>query len=121
MWVCGRDERRSWTGRLIFVTRRCYAGSFGGASTANFLKPKSSHWSGLYTVSPDAHPILGTVSGLDGYYHAVGFSGHGFMLAPIVGKLVAELICGRRPSIDIDGLDLSRFARGDYRIEPAVV
>ncbi len=78
-------------------------------------------WSGLYTVSPDAHPILGTVPGLDGYYHAVGFSGHGFMLAPIVGQLMAELICGRRPSIDIDDLDLSRFARGDYRVEPSVV
>lgn len=78
-------------------------------------------WSGLYTISPDAHPILGTVPGVDGYYQAVGFSGHGFMLAPIVGKLISEMIVGKEPSIDISDLDLGRFERGDLRVEPSVV
>ncbi|HHT84284.1 MAG: NAD(P)/FAD-dependent oxidoreductase [Bacillota bacterium] len=78
-------------------------------------------WSGLYTISPDAHPILGTVPGIDGYYHAVGFSGHGFMLAPIVGKVIAEMILDKELSIDISGLDLGRFERGDLRVEPSVV
>lgn len=78
-------------------------------------------WSGLYTVSPDAHPILGAVEGVDGYYQAVGFSGHGFMLAPIVGRLIAQLIERETPSLDIAGLTLGRFARGDLRVEPSVV
>ncbi len=78
-------------------------------------------WSGLYTISPDAHPILGTVPGIDGFYHAVGFSGHGFMLAPIVGQVIAEMITGKDLSIDISGLDLGRFERGDLRVEPSVV
>lgn len=78
-------------------------------------------WSGLYEVSPDAHPILGGVSGLDGYYHAIGFSGHGFMLAPIVGKLMAELISGKTPSMDISSFGLERFERGELMVEPSVV
>ncbi len=78
-------------------------------------------WSGLYTMTPDAHPILGGVPGLEGYYQAVGFSGHGFMLAPIVGQLLAQIMSGGKPSIDIGDLDLGRFARGDLRVEPSVV
>lgn len=78
-------------------------------------------WSGLYTMTPDAHPILGPVPDLDGYYQAVGFSGHGFMLAPIVGQLIAEMVLGRPTSLDISGLDLGRFKRGDLMIEPSVV
>ncbi len=78
-------------------------------------------WSGLYTISPDAHPILGVVPGIDGYYQAVGFSGHGFMLAPVVGELLTSQILGQKLSIDISNLDLGRFERGDYRVEPSVV
>ncbi|QUL98812.1 MAG: FAD-binding oxidoreductase [Candidatus Fermentithermobacillus carboniphilus] len=78
-------------------------------------------WSGLYTMTPDAHPILGKVPGVDGYYQAVGFSGHGFMLAPVVGRLLSEMILGKQPFIDISGLDLGRFERGEYMVEPSVV
>ncbi|MBI3990420.1 MAG: FAD-binding oxidoreductase, partial [candidate division NC10 bacterium] len=49
-------------------------------------------WAGLYELSPDKHPILGEAIHPRGYFYAVGFSGHGFMHAPIAGKLMAELI-----------------------------
>jgi sarcosine oxidase subunit beta len=78
-------------------------------------------WSGLYTVSPDAHPILGGVPGLDGYYQAVGFSGHGFMLAPVVGQIIAQMATGKPASLDVGKLDLGRFERGEYMVEPSVV
>lgn len=78
-------------------------------------------WSGLYTVTPDAHPILGSVPGVDGYFQAVGFSGHGFMLAPVVGRLVAETALGMPAHMDISRLDLGRFARGELMVEPSVV
>jgi len=78
-------------------------------------------WSGLYTVTPDAHPILGPVPGLQGYYQAVGFSGHGFMLAPVVGQLIAEMALGEPASMDISRLDLGRFAKGELMVEPSVV
>ena len=41
-------------------------------------------WAGLYDMTPDAHPIIGPVG--DGLYAACGFSGHGFMQSPAVGR-----------------------------------
>lgn len=78
-------------------------------------------WSGLYTMTPDAHPILGSVPGLDGYFHAVGFSGHGFMLAPVVGEIMSDIVMAKKPCIDVGSLDLGRFERGEYNVEPSVV
>ncbi len=49
---------------------------------------------GYYDTSPDGHPFLGPVSGLDGYFQAAGFSGHGYMLSPAVGKVMAEMVLG---------------------------
>ncbi len=49
-------------------------------------------WVGLYEMTPDRHPIIGEAPGVAGFYLANGFSGHGFQHAPVVGKLIAELI-----------------------------
>jgi sarcosine oxidase subunit beta len=71
-------------------------------------------WSGLFTVTPDWHPILDRVPGIEGLYCAVGFSGHGFKLSPAIGRSMAELITqGRATSIDLTPLRFSRFAEGD--------
>ncbi len=64
-------------------------------------------WAGLYDMTPDAHPILGEVA--DGVYAACGFSGHGFMQSPAVGRAVAEELLGLSPSIDLTPYHLSRF------------
>jgi sarcosine oxidase subunit beta len=78
-------------------------------------------WAGLYNMSPDAQPILGEHPQIEGFYMAIGFSGHGFMLAPITSKLIAELIFKKRTSLPIDKLDIGRFERGELIIEPSVV
>jgi sarcosine oxidase, subunit beta len=67
-------------------------------------------WAGLYDMTPDAHPILGRVA--DGVYTACGFSGHGFMQSPAVGRAVAEEILGLEPSFDLSPYRLDRFERG---------
>ena len=69
-------------------------------------------WSGLFTVTPDWHPILDRVEGIDGLYCAVGFSGHGFKLSPMIGVVMSELITGQATSIDISMLNLNRFKEG---------
>jgi sarcosine oxidase subunit beta len=67
-------------------------------------------WAGLYEMSPDAHPILGRVEELAGFYLANGFSGHGFQHAPLVGKLLAEEITlGAARTLDIAPLRFDRF------------
>jgi glycine/D-amino acid oxidase-like deaminating enzyme len=71
-------------------------------------------WSGLFTTTPDWHPILDRVPGIEGLYCAVGFSGHGFKLSPMIGVAMAELITeGRGTTIDISMLGLGRFEKGD--------
>ena len=66
-------------------------------------------WSGLFTTTPDWHPILDRVRGVEGLYCAVGFSGHGFKLAPMVGVTMAELVIQGRTTIDVSMLGLDRF------------
>jgi sarcosine oxidase subunit beta len=79
-------------------------------------------WAGLYEMTPDRHPIIGRASDPAGLYLACGFSGHGFQHAPIVGKLLAEMILeGEARSVDVSGLSLERFARGNLVREGHVV
>jgi sarcosine oxidase, subunit beta len=47
-------------------------------------------WAGLYDVSPDGRPILGESERCPNLSFLCGFTGHGFMMAPIIGKLCAE-------------------------------
>jgi len=66
-------------------------------------------WAGLYDMTPDAHPIVGRVA--DGVYAACGFSGHGFMQSPAVGRALAEEIVQGASSLDLTPYRLERFAR----------
>jgi sarcosine oxidase, subunit beta len=78
-------------------------------------------WVGLYEMTPDRHPIVGA-SPIGGFYLANGFSGHGFQHAPIVGKLLAELIVdGRATTVDVSQLSLERFDSGELVREGHVV
>ncbi len=78
-------------------------------------------WAGLYNVTPDAAPILGSVPGVEGFYLAVGFSGHGFMIAPMTAQLMAEHILGIETTLPISIYDLERYKRGELIREPNVV
>jgi sarcosine oxidase subunit beta len=81
----------------------------------------ASMWAGLYEMTPDRHPILGEAP-VSGLYLANGFSGHGFQHAPIVGKLLAEMIVeGRAGTVDISSLGLDRFTSGELVAEGHVV
>jgi glycine/D-amino acid oxidase-like deaminating enzyme len=69
-------------------------------------------WFGPYDITPDWNPVLGAAPGVDGLYLACGFSGHGFKLAPMVGRVLAQIALGRKPDVDIAPYRLSRFAEG---------
>ncbi|HHW45197.1 MAG TPA: FAD-binding oxidoreductase [Desulfotomaculum sp.] len=78
-------------------------------------------WAGVYDMSPDRQPVLGEVPEVPGFYVAAGFSGHGFMIAPMTGQLMAEMILGEPTTLPVDMFSLSRFNTGDLFIEPSVV
>jgi sarcosine oxidase, subunit beta len=67
-------------------------------------------WAGLYDMTPDGHPIIGWVG--DGVYAACGFSGHGFMQAPAVGRAVAEELVHGKSELDLSPYRLGRFVDG---------
>ncbi len=78
-------------------------------------------WAGFYVVTPDHHPILGGTDS-PGFILGVGFSGHGFMLGPVVGKLLATYIMhGTMYLPEANNLDLERFRSGRLIQEKAVI
>ncbi|MEA3340529.1 MAG: FAD-binding oxidoreductase [Chloroflexota bacterium] len=82
----------------------------------------ASHWAGLYENSPDAHPILGRIPEVEGFYCVGGFSGHGFQHGPACGLLLAEeILDGKAHTLDISQLDLARFEEGREIVEYNVV
>jgi len=79
-------------------------------------------WSGEYNMSPDAQPIVGLSENVSGYFYAVGFSGHGFMVAPAVGEAIAEwIVFGKPKSVDVSQLSLERFKGKEFLKERSVV
>lgn len=49
-------------------------------------------WSGLEARTADMLPVIGPAKNAPGVFHAFGYSGHGFQLAPVVGAALADLI-----------------------------
>ncbi|MEN3320873.1 MAG: hypothetical protein V7643_4275 [Mycobacterium sp.] len=80
----------------------------------------SSSYAGCYDVTPDWNPVISTTS-LGGLVVAAGFSGHGFKIAPAVGRLVADLVVDGHssdPRIPHSDFRLTRFAEGDLLKSP---
>jgi sarcosine oxidase subunit beta len=93
-------------------------------SAGETLLPQLTHVSypllvrGVYDVTPDHQPILGPVA--DGVYVAAGFSGHGFMIAPAVARVVADAVEGVHDPV-LDVLGAERFAAGRLVPEPQLI
>jgi sarcosine oxidase, subunit beta len=79
------------------------------------LLPRLAHVSfptlvrGVYDVTPDHQPALGPVPGHEGLFVAAGFSGHGFMLAPAVGRILADAVMGQPEDPALWTLGVGRF------------
>ncbi len=66
-------------------------------------------FAGLRPCSPDGLPILGTVKGVKGFFLATGHSGDGVSLAPVTGKVLADLVLDGKAELDIAPFSLYRF------------
>jgi glycine/D-amino acid oxidase-like deaminating enzyme len=69
-------------------------------------------WTAPYDITPDWNPIVGPVPGVEGLYVAVGFSGHGFKLAPTLSEGLAQTVLGLEPRVPIEMYRLTRFTEG---------
>lgn len=81
----------------------------------------SHAWAGLYEMTPDGMPVIGPVESLIGYHVIAGFSGHGFQHSPAAGRVLADVITGRDPGLDLAPFRLERFALGRGAPERNVV
>jgi sarcosine oxidase subunit beta len=71
----------------------------------------SHAWAGLYEMTPDHNPIIGPAAEVSGFYTIAGFSGHGFQHSPAAGRILADLLTGRDPEMDVSPFAHDRFAR----------
>jgi len=69
-------------------------------------------WAGLRPLTPDDHAIIGWAPGVEGFFLAVGFGGHGFQHSPATGRHVADWIVDGKPSMDLSLFDPGRFTDG---------
>lgn len=67
-------------------------------------------WASLYDVSPDWQPVIGEIA--PGVFVDAGTSGHGFKLAPALGRHVADLLTGERSAPDLEAFGPFRFEEG---------
>jgi sarcosine oxidase subunit beta len=70
-------------------------------------------YAGVYDVTPDKQPVLGTIPEYRGLYADFGWSGHGFKHAPIIGDILSDLVLGRPSDYDLTPFRWSRFRDGD--------
>jgi sarcosine oxidase subunit beta len=108
----------AYEGRLDAVSRRtALEPSKVAANLANavrlFPHLRSARivrtWAGVEGMTADALPVLGPSGTVPGLVHAFGFSGHGFALAPLVGRLVADLVRGRASDLPLAPFAIERF------------
>ncbi len=95
-----------------------FAREMRGKIASRYPAMKRGHGRGgfgaLYDVTPDWHPIIDRLPGIDGAFVAAGFSGHGFKMSPAVSTLMAELVIDGSPrTFDIRALRATRFAEGE--------
>lgn len=74
--------------------------------------PFTHTWAGLIDTMPDVVPVLDEVETTPGLIVATGFSGHGFGIGPAAGKIVADLVQGKKSEHDLHRFRFSRFSDG---------
>ena len=78
-------------------------------------------WAGLYDLSPDHAPIVGPVDEAPGLFLASGFMGHGFMMAPAVGKRLARAVARGETPEPFGAWAFRRFKQGTAVSEAMII
>ena len=87
---------------------RTVAGLFPGLKRTRVVRA----WAGLEGVTRDDIPVIGPSIAAEAAFHAFGFCGHGFQLAPAVGEALARLILDDDGGFDLTPFRADRFMGG---------
>jgi glycine/D-amino acid oxidase-like deaminating enzyme len=71
------------------------------------------NYCGAYDVTPDWHPVMDLVPNFENLYFVVGLSGHGFKLAPAMGRMMADFLTTGKKTPDLEFFRFSRFEDGE--------
>lgn len=96
----GRPLPRAIAASLATATRL-----FPGLAEARLARS----WAGIEGIVEDHLPVIGPSRTIPGLFHAFGFSGHGFALSPLIGRLVADTLHGQEPGHALDAFAIGRF------------
>ncbi len=113
----GERPRVRPTAADIAVTIR----RFGELVPACLDAPVDEIWGGLIDQTPDALPVLQRMTEPAGLTVACGFSGHGFCLGPITGRIMAALVQEQAVDFDLSAFSIERFARWNAPAEPVTL
>lgn len=107
----GPFQREGYHVENRLTTQYISSGAYGLSHLFPSLKKTKiiRSWSGWHDRTPDDNCCVGQVEEIPGLYIGCGFSGHGFGIAPPVGKILSELVLGQTLGADISGLKFDRF------------
>ena len=69
---------------------------------------RAEFWCGLRPMTPDGTPVVGATR-LPNLYLATGHGTLGWTMAAGTGRVIADVISGKKPGIDLDGLTIDRY------------
>ena len=78
-------------------------------------------WSGCYDITPDGNPLVGPVDEVQGLILTSGFMGHGFMMAPIMGELLARHLLFDEERELFERWNLRRYREGNLLSETMIL
>lgn len=78
-------------------------------------------WAGCYDITPDGNPLIGEAPGLPGFFLCSGFMGHGFMMAPVIGKYYAAFLARNERHEFFDRWRFERFQEGNVEAEDMII
>ena len=112
-WGFEQNRSEEWLGELAeaIAVRAPALGEVGIASG----------WAGLYEMTPDHNALVGESARVSRFLYATGFSGHGFLMGPAIGEVMADLYLRRQPFVDVSGFAVERFENDLARPELNVV
>lgn len=75
-------------------------------------------WAGLRPASDDLMPVLGESPSVAGVFYAAGHFRSGILLSALTGQVIADLVSGRKPAIDLTAFSPARFKNGTVKRVP---
>jgi D-amino-acid dehydrogenase len=106
----GTAELAGYTLKLHEARRRTLEHVVGDLFPRGGDVSKATFWCGLRPMTPDGTPVVGGTR-LPNLFLATGHGTLGWTMAAGTGCVIADLVSGREPEIDMDGLTVERYRR----------